>query len=594
MTGYTAEEAIGRTPRILKSGEQAPEVYTALWNTILAGKVWRGEFMNRRKDGQLYAEEQTITPVRGPRGDITHFVAIKNDVTERKRIIEALWHSEAHYRSLIENALDIILVIDAEGLIRYASPALERVLGWRPEERTGTSAFELLHPDDFAAMETMFREGATTPGLVQLAELRGRHRDGTWRTLEAAAKALFDDPTIAGTVINARDITERKRAEAIQQRLRQQLSQSEKLAAMGELLAGVAHELNNPLSVVMGFTALLKSETTDTRVAARADKISQATERCGRIVKNFLALARQHPPERERVDLNALVREVTELLAYPLRLDNIVVGLELADNVPPISADPHQLQQALVNLLTNAHHAMREVQGLRRLSITSRFDTEALRVSLEVADTGPGIPPEVEARIFEPFFTTKPVEQGTGLGLSICKGIIESHGGSLTVDGRPGRGALFRIELPDGLAPHPGVPTSPGSRPALGRKGVLVVDDERDVANVLSEMLSEQGHDVTQAANGLEALRRLEERTYDVILADIRMPELDGPGLYREIGRRQPNVLGRFAFVTGDVLSPGTSEFLDRNRVPHLKKPFTSDEIEAVLRKVLEPEPGPQ
>jgi PAS domain S-box-containing protein len=135
MTGYTAEEAIGRTPRILKSGEQAPEVYTALWNTILAGKVWRGEFMNRRKDGQLYAEEQTITPVRGPRGDITHFVAIKNDVTERKRIIEALWHSEAHYRSLIENALDIILVIDAEGLIRYASPALERVLGWRAQVR---------------------------------------------------------------------------------------------------------------------------------------------------------------------------------------------------------------------------------------------------------------------------------------------------------------------------------------------------------------------------------------------------------------------------------------------------------------------------
>ncbi|HEY3097569.1 MAG TPA: MASE4 domain-containing protein, partial [Methylomirabilota bacterium] len=267
-----------------------------------------------------------------------------------------------------------------------------------------------------------------------------------------------------------------------------QLLQSEKVATMGSLLAGVAHELNNPLAVVMGQAMLLQESAAESSYKTRADKIHAAAERCARIVKNFLALARNRPPERGPVAVNGVITQAVELLAYELRTSAVEVELRLSDAVPVFQADGHQLHQVIVNLLANAHHAMRQATGPRRITLTSEFDAAAARVRVIVTDTGPGIPRDVQTRIFEPFFTTKPAGEGTGLGLSLCRGIVEEHGGTLTVDSEPGRGATFVVALPATAAATAtdGAGTIDRVRP-VSPKAILVVDDEPDIAATIVE-----------------------------------------------------------------------------------------------------------
>jgi len=371
------------------------------------------------------------------------------------------------------------------------------------------------------------------------------------------------------------------------QRTQAQLLQTEKLAAMGQLLAGVAHELNNPLAVVMGRTALLSEQLAGSPLVTQAEKIAQAAERSARIVRNFLALARQRPPERQRVHLNHVVREAVELLAYQLQIDSVEVVFDLATDLPALWADLNQLHQVIVNLVSNAHHALRARRPPRRVTMTTRVDAARSRVSLVVADNGPGISVEVQDRIFEPFFTTKPTGQGTGLGLSLCRGILEGHGGSIRVESAPGQGATFRVELPAAAPPtalsEAPAPTSARPMPGLT---ILVADDEPEVADMLAEILSADGHRVDTVANGVAALERLGDRAYDLILSDVKMPDLDGPGLYRELERRHPALVRRIVLLTGDTLSPEINEFLERSGVPSLNKPFARDEIRRVIQRV--------
>jgi signal transduction histidine kinase len=367
----------------------------------------------------------------------------------------------------------------------------------------------------------------------------------------------------------------------------QQFIQSEKLAAMGSLLAGVAHELNNPLSVVMGQAALLQQMAGEGPMAPRAEKITKAAERCARIVKNFLALARQQPMERQTVSLNRVVEEAVELLAYPLRVDSVETALELAPDLPDIWADPHQLHQVVVNLVSNAHQAMRAIETRRRILLTTRLDAASGQVQLEVTDTGPGIPEDVQRRIFEPFFTTKPVGQGTGLGLSLCQGIVERHGGAIGVASRPGQGATFFVHLPIDLRHTERAEVARASlRSPISEKTVLIIDDDRDVAETLGDFLRCDGHQAEIAANGTVALEKLRAGRYDLILSDVKMPELDGPRFYTQLERRHPECLRRVAFLTGDTLSPETTAFLERTQVPTMAKPFTLEQVRQVLQLV--------
>lgn len=387
---------------------------------------------------------------------------------------------------------------------------------------------------------------------------------------------------------------ERARAEEEIARQREAFSQAEKLATMGELLADVAHELNNPLAVVLAHTALLQQLGGAEAFAKRTEKITQAAERCARVVKDFLALARKQTVARQPMHVNSVVREAVDLLAGPLRVDDVTVSLNLDPDLPLIWGDPHQLHQVLVNLITNARHATREAPPPRVLGVSTCHEAAAGQVRLTVRDSGPGIPPEIQSRIFDAFFTTKREGEGTGLGLSLCKEIVEAHGGTIQAENAKPRGAVFLIELPVMRAPSSAAeetateeePVSP-QPPPIRDQSILVVDDEPEIASVLADLFAIDGHRVETAPNGAVALDKLHERSYDLIVSDIRMPELDGPGLYREVASRHPALHRRFIFITGDSLNQATKEWLTKVKAPSLGKPFALEEVRHVVQEIL-------
>ena len=366
------------------------------------------------------------------------------------------------------------------------------------------------------------------------------------------------------------------------------LHQAEKVAVMGQLLAGVAHELNNPLTTITGYTGLLQRRAEAGSAAESSlSKIAASAERCARIVRNFLALARQYPPERQRVWLNTVVEDAADLVAYALRVDSVELHMQLSPTVPRMWADPHQLQQVVINLLTNAHQAVRDTPPPRRITVTTQYDAGSDRLSFQVSDTGPGVPPELLSRIFDPFFTTKPPGEGTGLGLSLCQGIIEGHGGSIRIQSLDGHGATFVVELPVGNPPSL-VPAAP--RTETGEPGraatILVIDDEPDVAALLADLLKEDGHRVDVVSNGTDGLRSVQEQAYDVILTDVKMPGLDGQGFYEALERTCPGLQHRVVFITGDTMAAATRDFLAQTGVRSVSKPFGLGEIRQAILDV--------
>jgi CheY-like chemotaxis protein len=365
---------------------------------------------------------------------------------------------------------------------------------------------------------------------------------------------------------------------------RQQLLQNEKLAAMGTLLAAVAHELNNPLAVVVAQASLLQRTLENDPRQVRSEKILEAAERCARIVRNFLAMARQQPPERATVSLNQIIADTVELLAYGLRVDNIDLQLELSEPAPLVFADPHQLQQVIINLVTNAHDALR-ARASSRLTIRSELHGE--RAVFEVEDTGEGIPADIRARIFEPFFTTKPVGKGTGLGLALCHGIITSHGGAIAVESEVGKGTVFRIDLPAAASEPPSRDVLHPERARVTPKRILVVDDEPEVASGLLDILTLEGHRVDVASGGETALRLADMASYDLVMSDMRMPEMDGPTLYRQLVAHHPSLAHRFIFLTGDMFRSDADEFFKETGAVYLGKPCTYDEIVEAVERVL-------
>jgi signal transduction histidine kinase/CheY-like chemotaxis protein len=393
-------------------------------------------------------------------------------------------------------------------------------------------------------------------------------------------RAVREDTLRAYAAQLEAEVAERTRELAVQ---REGLHQAEKVAAMGQLLAGVAHELNNPLAAILGYAQLLRMRVTSGALAEQLGTIEVAAMRCARIVKNFLALARQYPPERQSVSLNWIVENSVQVLSYALRIDDVEVTLNLSDG-PALWADPHQLDQVVMNLLTNAHQAVRHGPRPRRITVATRYDQGGERIALQVADTGNGVPSELRRRIFEPFFTTKPPGQGTGLGLSLCRGIVEGHGGIIRVEDLAGPGAVFVVELPLG------VPVTQGAQAGVTETGtttptknILVVDDDPDSARLLVDLLREDGHRVDLATTGRSALAKVRAASFDLIVSDVRMPELDGPGLYHQLALSRPGLEQRILFVTGDAINPATRDFLEATGVPSLQKPFTVDELRRAI-----------
>jgi two-component system NtrC family sensor kinase len=392
------------------------------------------------------------------------------------------------------------------------------------------------------------------------------------------------------------DLSEREAAQSEIERQREALRQSEKLTAMGSLLAGVAHELNNPLSIVMGRAALLAEKLDGQPLAADAQRIHEAAERCGRIVRTFLNMARSRPANRSEVALNDLATAAVDMLAYVLRSHGIAVALDLLPGLPPVKADADQIGQVVLNLIVNAQQALGGRDQGRRLTVSTGLAPmtdgdrrRSPRVWLRVRDNGPGIEPALRERIFEPFFTTKSEGVGTGLGLAVSRSIARDHGGELTLQDDGGDGACFCLQLPVSGEPE-ATETEPaplaGTDECSAR--VLVVDDEPEIAELIGEMLSGAGYEVMTAESGAVALAMLAEARFDAIVSDLHMPELDGAGLWREVKRLHPQLARRMLFVTGDTLSPIARQFLQEARCDSLNKPFAKAELLARVTALLQ------
>lgn len=516
---------------------------------------------------------------------IARLVGSIGDITQRKRSEAELRASEARFRSITEaHPVPVLITKLQDGNILYASPGAEALLGL-PH---GTLLSHRLDRFLTRAVERKEILTAMTSGQeVNMKEVMLTRGDG--ESLPAALSARrINYQNEAAMVIGLYDLTERKKAETQIAQQQEALQQSEKMAALGGLLAGVAHELNNPLSVVMGQTTLLMEGQAEEKTKNRAEKIFKAADRCSRIVKSFLALARRKPPERKELDVNGIIHNSLELLSYQFRNENVALKLELADPLPAIIGDGDQLTQVFTNLALNAAQAMHNWEGPHSLTITSAQRDDKV-IEIRVIDTGPGIPKDIKTRVFEPFFTTKSGSGGTGVGLSLCLNIIEGHGGRLALEDTPGGGATFRITLPIAAAQEKQkeeVIADKGPQPD-SRLRLLLVDDEVELAQTLADLLEPLGHDIDLAANGAIALEKLQKKPFDAIISDLRMPVLDGPGLHAALVRNMPQYQHRIIYVTGDTLSPHVNAFLSETPVPVIEKPYRLVDVQHALARLL-------
>jgi len=370
--------------------------------------------------------------------------------------------------------------------------------------------------------------------------------------------------------------------------LTRELLHAQRLSAVGVLVAGVAHELSNPLAAVVGTADILRRQPLDGKLTERLERISMQAQRAGKIVRSLLTLARRTSPEWIEVDLNGLLDDVVELCAFELRHAHVSVVRRFSRDLPPLTADPVQLQQVFTNLCLNACEAMREAHGGGVLTLATRRDPESGRIIVSVTDDGPGIPSQYLGRVFEPFFTTKREGKGTGLGLAISRRIMEDHGGRIGVESRPGTGVTFTVEWPERREIPVAAPRPPErDTQAVGELTVLVVEDDAVVGDLLAEFLAVEGHVVDRAWDGRQALERLRARTYDLIVTDISMPGVDGPAFYRELRQIDPVLARRVVFVTGDAVRAETRAFLDESGLAYLEKPFDRAQFQAFVRRVM-------
>lgn len=371
-----------------------------------------------------------------------------------------------------------------------------------------------------------------------------------------------------------------------------QLIQSEKLSGIGEFVAGVAHELNNPLTSVMGFSELLAQADTDPKHKRYLEMIHKSALRCQKIVQALLSFSRRHKPERKAVCVNGLIEAALEILHYQLRTSNIEVVTTLDSGLPQAMVDPHQVQQVFLNIINNARQAIESHQPKGWIKISTGVRGDHVRVTIQ--DSGPGIPQASLAKIFDPFFTTKEIGQGTGLGLSLCYGIIKEHGGTITPRSKLGEGATFIIELPITHAPtveheeKKRIPETDIINPREGAgKKVLVIDDEEPILHMVREALSSRGYHVDLAGDGATGLQRLSQTRYDVTLCDWKMPGLSGQEVFERVRRRDPAQSERIIFITGDVVNDKTRRFFEEQKRVCLPKPFTLAEFREAIARML-------
>jgi two-component system cell cycle sensor histidine kinase/response regulator CckA len=508
-----------------------------------------------------------------------------NEATER-----ALRESEARFRALIENSLDVTSIVDADSVIRYISPSVTSILGYEPEELVGQTSLGLVHPDDSVAMGEIFARAIVEPGVTHAKEFRARHKDGTWRLMEAMGLNLFDDPAVHGMVIVSRDVSARRSLES-------RLVQAERLEAIGQLAGGVAHDFNNVLLVIRGYSSVLRSTLDDPQHIADVDEIASAADRAAELTRQLLAFGRRQVLRPRLVSMPEVIRGMRSLLRRSLRED-IEFDLELDGMLPPVLADPTQMEQVLLNLVVNARDAI-DGPGVVRVAIEEALllggeDGIApplppgAYVALSVCDSGSGIDEAVLPHIFEPFFTTKEDGVGTGLGLSTVYGIVAQSGGGVEVRSLVGGGTAFVVYLPvatGAIDEESWADDQPSLAP--GSETVLLVEDEEPVRELVRRVLEDAGYLVLAASRPSEAERLVDENDeIDLMLSDVVMPEMSGYDLALRVRERRPDI--RLLFMSGYSHRVSGADAVDGEL---LKKPFAPEQLARAVRYTLDDRP---
>ncbi len=596
--GYAPSEAIGQTPRILKSGALPPEAYDGFWATLLGKQVVQGELVNRAKDGTVLTIEATANPVLDDEGEIVAFLAIQRNVTARKQTEEALRRSEERFRTLMEKVPEGIGALELDDrTIRYANPALCRMLGYAEEEMRGKRVDDFQHPDDRERarrrLEELTRAGGDPMALEVPAEYRLVSRSGSVVNVEITTRVvdLEDGPALLSIV---RDVTDRKRLE-------EHMLQSQKLEAVGQLAGGVAHDFNNLLTIIQANAELLRHEhfTADGKEPAEIGEVESAVRRGKELVQRLSAFSRREALSFDAVDLRPFLSE----LERPLRRllpENIEIRMRVADGAGPVWAHVGSLEQILINLTTNARDAMPE-GGVLDISVTpvvvsDRDDMGSAPgdyVCIAVTDTGVGMPRTVRDRIFEPFFTTKPVGKGTGLGMAAVYGLVSQHSGFVSVYSEEARGTTVRVNLPVAGRRRPEVPgpeIHPGGHggPSGGTETILVVEDEEAVRRAAIRSLSRAGYTVLAACDGVEALQVFREHgdAIDLVLTDLVMPRMGGRDFAARVQEERPDL--PVIFASGYDADAAVHDGAPPPPDAFLGKPWTLEELTRVVRRRLD------
>ena len=591
LTGYTAEEVRGRTPALLKSGMHGAAFYGQIWQTVCDGRIWRGEITNRRKDGTLYQEDMTVTPVRAADGAITHFIAIKQDITARKQA-EARIREQA---ALLDQTQDAVLVRDLEHRILYWNKGAERIYGWTSAEVLGRFVHDTIYRggDDFAAaMGKLHGDGSWSGELDHVT------KDGTQLMVESRWTLLCDENGTPKSVLTVNtDVTERKKIE-------QQFLRAQRLESIGTLAGGIAHDLNNLLAPIVMGVDLLKQFGGNPRSLPVLENMARSAKRGTDLVRQVLTFARGVEGTRVALPILPIVREIESIAASTFP-KNIVIRAVIAPDLWLVTADASQINQVLLNLCVNARDAMPEggrldiaaanVEIDEQYSIMDRGVASGRYVMIQVTDSGTGMPQSVIDHIFEPFFTTKEIGKGTGLGLSTVMGIVRSHGGFVNVYSEPGKGSVFKTylpALPEGageIVPDPETESLPRGNGEL----ILVVDDEASILEITQQTLDMFGYKVITAEDGAQAigLYAMQREAIAVVITDMMMPVMDGPGLIAALRRINPEV---GIIAASGLNANGNAVRAATAGVKHfLAKPYSAETMLKMMKTVLLEKNGP-
>ena len=541
----------------------------------------------RRKDGKTIHCLNSCAVIRDAAGRVLRIQGTLVDVSERLEMEKHLHKEQEFVRSLVASFPDIIAVLSLDGTYTFMSPRVQDVLGRPPQEFIRKPIGGEVHPDDLAKLRATFQKVATGHGTNSQFEYRALHADGTWRMLRASASPLYDGSgKINGIVASARDVTESRNIE-------QQLMQKEKLAAMGEMMTGVAHELNNPLTAILGISDLIRERAVDDAMRHQIETVLKQARRAATIVQNLLVFSRPSTLRKSKVQLDQIVKQALDSQRASFDQKKITVQFQGGRDLPLIEGDPKLLLQGFSNLISNAEQAIGSIRESGTLRISAGFADG--KIILVFSDDGPGISPENLGKVFDPFFTTRRPSGGTGLGLTISQAIVKEHGGKIEVESSQGAGATFRVLLPavaEGVSPEAVMPRATAPPPSgsseLRGHTVFVVDDEESIREIVQEGLAARGMIVEGAASSEEALSHLIAGHYEFVLCDFNLPGLNGEQLFERVRSRLQSATPRFVFMTGALLDPShVAQFQERG-ASVLQKPFHVAALATLLTQLLQ------